>query len=179
MDERGLIVDPNRDPLEPVRWWEKIGETQRPSPYNRASWVCIQEHEKELVIVPLPGSDPPIGMETTHINAIIRVYDTKASNPEPQGLETLLEDQGDVLGHLSYEIVGNILTITDWSHNNWQDASPVKLAFNALKNNLPDCVLQIMVREPKAFWKSLGFFHPSKNSDLLIYFKESGQPVPY
>jgi hypothetical protein len=172
MDDRGFKVDPNRDPLEPVRWWEQIGETQRPSPYNRASWICCQTHYKE--VVSLPG-----GITTNQIFATVSVYDGKASNPDPTSIDSIYDKEGTILGSLSYEILGSVMTLTDWEHHNWRDASPVTFAFKALLHNTPPCVAQILVREPEAFWKSNGFVHLDKGSDSLIYHSQNSQPVPF
>lgn len=179
MDERGLTIDPNRDPLEPTHWWEEIGATQKPSPYSTASWVCVQDHLKQLTTVPLPGSDPPVGFETNHIFATVSVYDRKASNPDPEAPQAELDTQGALLGQLSYEIVGPVMTLTDWSHNKWYDSTPISFAFRSLILNTPDCVQRVVVRSPEAFWKSLGFTHPSKDSDILTIENPNTQAVPY
>ena len=179
MDDRGLTYDPNRDPLEPVRWWEEIGPTDKPAPYSTASWVCVQDHYKEDTLVPLPGSDPPIGLETKHIYASVKVYDRKASDPAVDGLLSYIDTDGILIGQLDYEIVGSIMTLTDWSQYNWYDSTPVEFAFKALIRNTPVCVEQIIVRKPEAFWKSSGFIHPNKDADYLVFNEKIITPVPY
>jgi hypothetical protein len=179
MDERGLTYDPNRDPLAPTQWYEEIGPTTKPAPYNRASWVCVQDHEKEDTLIPLPGSDPPIGVSTKRIFASVKVYDREASDPNVDGVLYYLDTNGTLIGHLDYEIVGSVLTLTDWSHHGWYDASPIEFAFRTLIINTPPCVTQVIVREPEAFWKSLGFVHPDKDSDFLVFNEKIITPVPY
>lgn len=39
MDRRGHTIDPNREPLQQLAWWEKVGPSQKPSPYATASWT--------------------------------------------------------------------------------------------------------------------------------------------
>lgn len=179
MDERGLTIDPNRDPLDPTGWWEEIGATQKPSPYRTASWAYVQEHHKEPAIIPTPGTDPPVGIETNRIFATVYVYDSKASSPDPRLTGETLDTRGVILGHLTYEIIGPVMTLTDWAHNKWQDATPVKQAFKALMANTPNCVQQVVVHRPEAFWKSLGFVHPNKDADVLILSNPNSQAVPF
>lgn len=179
MDDRGLTHDPNRDPLEPKRWWERIGPTTKPAPYSTASWVCIQDFVKEGTIVPLPGSDPPIGQEGQHIFASVKVYDRKASDPYVSGILTYIDTDGDLIGQLDYELLSNVITLTDWTTYGWYDSTPIEFAFKSLITHIPDCVNQVIVRKPEEFWKSLGFIRPNKNSDFLVFNEKIIAPVPY
>ena len=80
------------------------------------------------------------------------------------------QPRGTLLGEVYYEISGSNLTITDWSHYNWQDATPVKKAVKILLNEKPDCAEMIMVEnQPTPFWKALGFKCPYKGSNMLIH----------
>ena len=87
---------------------------------------------------------------------------------------------GKLLGQVDYELIGTQVAITDWSHYNWGDATPVRKAVRAMINSLPDCVDRVTVRDrPTAMWTSLGFIRPTKGSDILIYNKEISKAVPY
>ena len=46
MDKRGLTVDPNRDVFTDLKWYDELGETQKPSPYATASWQFFHTFEK-------------------------------------------------------------------------------------------------------------------------------------
>lgn len=183
MDKRGLTTDPMRQG-QPFRWWEEIGPSQKPSPYAEASWVSYQDVFTETYVV--PGSVPPESRKVTF--GVIKVYDHLASHPDPANViddtdvigELSEPERGTPLGSLSYEIEGNLLTITDWSHYSWHNATPVLKAFRSLRSNIPDCVSTIVVRdEPTAFWTSLGFELPFKGSEVLVYDKSSFDPIPY
>ena len=77
---------------------------------------------------------------------------------------------GRLLGELNYEMVNCQVTITDWSHYNWQDDTPVRKAFKAMVNSLPTQVEEISVRDsPQAFWRSMGFVSRTKGDDVLYY----------
>jgi hypothetical protein len=179
MDERGFTVDPYRGALEPTRWWEKIGASQKPSPYSTASWVCVQTTVKELTTVLVPGTDPPIGTEATHVFVTATVYDRKASDPAAEPDEYPDDTDSMVVGTMNYEIFGSVMTITDWDHHTWYNSRPIEFAFKAVITNRPECVKTIIVAKPEAFWKSLGFVHPSKEADVLVYDTSIGAPVPY
>ena len=89
-------------------------------------------------------------------------------------------EKGLLLGEINYEIIGPLLTITDWSHYNWRSALPVQKAFKVLIKDIPDCVDIITVRDtPTAFWRDLGFRYPEKGSDMLVYDNNSHSVVPY
>jgi len=78
--------------------------------------------------------------------------------------------RGTLLGEVNYEILGESLTITDWSHYNWHDAQPVRKAVKILVKEKPDCAEMVLVQNsPTPFWKSLGFECPYKGSDMLIH----------
>lgn len=78
--------------------------------------------------------------------------------------------RGTLLGEIYYEISGSNLTITDWSHYNWHNAQPVKKAVKILLNEKPDCAEIVMVENrPTPFWRSLGFEHPYKGSNMLVH----------
>ena len=77
---------------------------------------------------------------------------------------------GKLLGRVDFEIEDCEVTITDWSHYNWQDDTPVRKAFKRLVNSLPDNITKVSVKDqPTAFWTSLGFVRGSKNDDFLVY----------
>ena len=104
----------------------------------------------------------------------MRVYDSKASEPgeispeEERYLEN--EPKGALLGAIYYEIVGPSLMITDWSHENWHNSTPIRKAFTALMTEIPDCVEVISVATTNdPFWKSLGFKSPFKGSKMLVH----------
>ena len=46
MDKRGLTVDPNRDVFADLKWYDTLGQTQKPSPYATASWQYFHTFEK-------------------------------------------------------------------------------------------------------------------------------------
>jgi hypothetical protein len=83
---------------------------------------------------------------------------------------------GTMLGQLDYTITNKRVEITGWSHYNWQDASPVKRAFQAMIASLPtDCVEGVFVKDdPTAFWQDLGFGYVGKGDTELKFF-----PVRY
>ena len=77
---------------------------------------------------------------------------------------------GKLLGRVDFEVEDCEATITDWSHYNWQDDTPVRKAFKRLVNSLPDNITKVSVRDqPSAFWTSLGFVKNSKDDDSLVY----------
>ena len=305
MDKRGYTIDPNRDPCEELSWYEKIGPTQRPSPYATASWVYLQKYVVEMVdacgtgqsfifnnygsfstwlydFVLNGGALNQTDVDTAfikHIFASVQVWDSLASFPgiyqdtevdlgfllidsdeqpievpvviSPESLVTLdnggniqipipnplviydsgnfaqwglgitidgaqyqisngtqqivelvdvvyadgsnLAADGDpdggdlieitrtavpaddnppgtMLGELNYEMVNCEVYITDWSHYNWMDDTPVRKAFQAMVNSLPREVSQVTVRDnPHAFWTSLGFIQKGKGDHVLFY----------
>jgi len=78
--------------------------------------------------------------------------------------------RGTLLGQVHYEISGSNLTITDWSHYNWHDSTPVRKAVKILLNEKPECAEIVMVEHhPTAFWTKLGFCYPFKGSNMLIH----------
>ena len=77
---------------------------------------------------------------------------------------------GDLLGRIDFEVENCEVTITDWSHSNWQDDTPVRKAVKRMVNTLPESITKVSVRDqPSAFWTSLGFVRGTKNDDTLIY----------
>ena len=77
---------------------------------------------------------------------------------------------GKLLGQIDFEVENCAVTITDWSHYNWQDDTPVRKAFKRLVNSLPDDITTVSVKDqPTAFWTSLGFVRGSKDDESLVY----------
>ena len=77
---------------------------------------------------------------------------------------------GDLLGRIDFEVENCEVTITDWSHSNWQDDTPVRKAVKRMVNTLPESITKVSVRDqPSAFWTSLGFVRGTKSDDTLIY----------
>jgi hypothetical protein len=92
----------------------------------------------------------------------VQIEATRASN---SGDDT---PPGTLLGSVSYELFGNIVTITDWEHLNWQDDTPVYKAVKVILNELPACVSEIKVLDPPhSFWTSLGFLPNFKGDQYL------------
>ena len=277
MDKRGLAVDPNYDVCEPARWFDKLGPTQRPSPYATASWVCHQKYEviyqlecgvEETAVFDnytdftkwlyefvldggsLSAANEPrdtydSGFFTTSGSGLkyikryfasVRVYDTLASYPDfghinegslvvldngdniqlpipnPEAIydggegyhnwgatpvfdgggytnngtdneiiDTVGKDDppGELLGEINYEMVNCEIFITDWSHYNWMDDTPVRKAFKCLVSSRPSQVRNIFVaNSPHAFWTSLGFATPLKGGKVLSYFDPT-EIIPY
>ena len=80
------------------------------------------------------------------------------------------QSPGKLLGELNYEMVNCKVSITDWSHYNWRDDTPVRKAFKAMVNSLPREVLEISVPDsPQAFWTSMGFTKKNKGDSVLYY----------
>ena len=80
------------------------------------------------------------------------------------------QSPGKLLGELNYEVVNCKVSITDWSHYNWRDDTPVRKAFNAMVNSLPQEVSEISVIDsPMAFWTSMGFEKKNKGDKVLYY----------
>ncbi len=108
-----------------------------------------------------------------HIFASVKVYDSLASYPGDCGdleVDPGFPPPGDLLGELSYEMVDCKVFITDWSHYNWMDDTPVRKAFKAMVNSLPAQVSEVTVRDtPHAFWTSLGFIQKKKGDQILVY----------
>jgi hypothetical protein len=99
--------------------------------------------------------------------ARVLVFDKLADSP---GLFAPEEDRppGTLLGSVSYELFGTIVTITDWEHLNWQDDTPVRQAVKVILNELPDCVTEVRVLSPPyAFWTALGFVPDFKGDKYL------------
>lgn len=75
---------------------------------------------------------------------------------------------GTLLGSVSYELFGDVITITDWEHLNWQDDTPVRKAVQVILNDMPDCVKEVKVLDPPhAFWTALGFKANYKGDSYL------------
>lgn len=86
---------------------------------------------------------------------------------------------GKLLGEINYEMVNCEIFITDWSHYNWMDDTPVRKAFKCLVNSRPSQVRNIFVEDnPHAFWTSLGFSTPVKGGNVLSYFDPT-EIIPY
>lgn len=173
MDERGLTVDPFRGTDQELRWWETIGPTQKPSPYATESWTYYQTVRVETEIL-------QSGLYR-HQFVTLAIYDGKASDPGVSlsgPLDPILEARkGTRLGTLNYEVFLGQATITDWEHHNWHDATPIREAFRRLRNSLDSCILEIIVRDsPDSFWRDLGFVHPEKGSDILVYYTNRDFP---
>ncbi len=82
---------------------------------------------------------------------------------------------GTMLGQLDYTLTNKRVDIVGWSHYNWEDAKPVKQAFKAMINSLPQCVEGVYVKDsPTAFWTDLGFRFENKGDEELKFF-----PVRY
>ena len=102
---------------------------------------------------------------------------------------TELANPATIVGRISYEVIECVAVITDWSHYNWEDATPIKKGFRALINDLPNDVTNIYVpvieegnsqlktSPDRAMWTSLGFVPESKDGQMLIYsFDNKLQP---
>lgn len=77
---------------------------------------------------------------------------------------------GKLLGRVDFEVKNCEVVITDWSHQNWQDDTPVRKAVKRMVNSLPANITKISVTDrPSAFWTSLGFVKQSKDDDTLVY----------
>ncbi len=77
---------------------------------------------------------------------------------------------GDLLGRIDFEVENCEVIITDWSHTNWQDDTPVRKAVKKMVNTLPENITKVSVKDqPSAFWTSLGFIRKTKNDDMLVY----------
>jgi hypothetical protein len=95
-----------------------------------------------------------------------------------------------VLGQINYEVVECVAVITDWSHYNWPDDTPIRKAFKALINGLPNTVTtvyvpsietgnsQLKTSPDRALWTSLGFIPQIDTSEMLIYSPDNNL-VPY
>ena len=82
---------------------------------------------------------------------------------------------GTMLGQLDYTLTDKRVDVIGWSHYNWEDATPVKQAFKAMINGLPNCVEGVYVKDsPTAFWTDLGFRFQNKGDTELKFF-----PVRY
>ena len=106
--------------------------------------------------------------------------------------ESYNDDSGDgtVLGRINYEVVECVAVITDWSHYNWDDDEPIRKAFRALINALPQKVTNIYVPAVEegnsqlktspdtAMWKSLGFVR-EKKTDLMLIYSFDDNIIPY
>jgi len=74
MDKRGLTVDPNRDVFADLKWYDTLGETQKPSPYATASWQYFHTFEKLTERDP-NGQDPDLGFDGGE-DFLQNIYDT-------------------------------------------------------------------------------------------------------
>ena len=82
---------------------------------------------------------------------------------------------GTMLGQLDYTLTNKRVDLIGWSHYNWEDATPVRQAFKAMINSLPNCVEGVYVENsPEAFWTDLGFRFVNKGDVELKFF-----PVRY
>lgn len=78
---------------------------------------------------------------------------------------------GTLLGSVSYEISGDVATITDWEHLNWGDDTPVYKAVRVILNELPDCISEVKVlSNPTSFWTSLNF-RPDFKGDQYLHIR--------
>lgn len=95
-----------------------------------------------------------------------------------------------IIGQINYEVVECVCVITDWSHYNWADDKPIRKAFKALINNLPNTVStvyvpvietgnsQLKTSPDRALWTSLGFIPLDDTAEVLIYSPDNNM-VPY
>lgn len=174
MDDRGLTVDPFRGPDEELKWWEVIGQPQKPSPYRIDSWTYYQTIDVETVNL-------QAGLYR-HQFVKLAVYDGKASDPGVSlsgPFDPIVEARkGTRIATLNYEVFLNQAIITDWEHHNWYDATPIRQAFKVIRNSLPSCITEIVVKDaPNSFWRDLGFIHPEKGSDILVYYYDRSSSI--
>ncbi len=97
---------------------------------------------------------------------------------------------GDILGRINYEVIECVAVITDWSHYNWDDDTPIRKAFRALIKNLPSTVSNIYVpvvesgnsqlktSPDRALWTALGFV-PISDSPMMLIYSPDDNIVPY
>lgn len=77
---------------------------------------------------------------------------------------------GALLGYIDYQIIDRGVAILNWSDIGWRNDQPVRKAFSAMMNALPDCVTVVTVEDSaETFWKSLGFTKLTKGSNVLTY----------
>ena len=81
MDKRGLTTDPNRNFGEATQWWESLGPTQKPSPYEYAAWKYLQDFTTEIAeVIAVPAVVYDNGTDfTTYLYPV--VWDGGLFNP--------------------------------------------------------------------------------------------------
>jgi len=106
--------------------------------------------------------------------------------PPPEGPDfspPVCSQWGEVVGQIDYDLVGKVVTITDWEVN-WRDEFPVRLGINYLVNCLyrsslgytlrvvgdevytsAGSSIPVAGRDPIAFWVSENFFPLSNKPD--------------
>lgn len=122
-----------------------------------------------------PGIIPLIPQPLGLLDVDPTIDDLIGTDPSGETIEavrasTPYDDRppGTLLGSVSYEIFGDVATITDWEHLNWQDDTPVRKAVRVIINELPDCVNEVRVLDgPHAFWTSQGFLPNYKGDQYL------------
>ena len=136
------------------------------------------------ILNPNPNLSEIYNSQTYPRSALGQVLDEMSFSVTPSGVQEIVNlnapegvdyddddvPRGTLLGEVYYEISGSNLTITDWSHYNWHDATPVRKAVKILLKEKPDCAEIVMVENrPSPFWRGLGFEYPFKGSEMLIH----------
>jgi len=134
--------------------------------------------------VPVPNPDDILDSMLYPRSGLGFIYDEAMYEISPGGDQDIVDPNqpgvpdydfddfpsGQLLGEINYEISGPHLTITDWSHYNWHDAKPVRNAVKVLLKEKPECVEVVAVENnPTPFWRTLGFVHTHKGSDMLVH----------
>ena len=157
---------------------------QNPVPNPNLSYDGGTFAQQGLGVV-LNGANYSIGSDGTQIyfdrifvvyadGAILTADGTPNSGDEIVVTRTVIQKDdippGKLLGQIDFEVENCEVTITDWSHYNWQDDTPVRKAFKRLVNSLPEDITKVSVKDqPSAFWTSLGFEKGSKDDNFLVY----------
>lgn len=149
-----LATDPNfGDPLETDPLGEDIG-----AELNNVYWASINADTGPQESLEIAGDGDLDGVLIEAARASVPADDTPP---------------GTLLGSVSYELFGNVVTITDWEHLNWQDDTPVYKAVKVILNELPSCVTEVKVLDPPhAFWTALGFNPNFKGDQYLHLYTE-------
>jgi hypothetical protein len=171
-------LDPERLVFDEGGW---LGSQQGPATFVKHYYASVKVYDgKASDPGPLDRISNELGELSDESNDLILTESGETLMIEQSPKSPYEGEKGLLLGEINYEIIGPLLTITDWSHYNWRSALPVKKAFKVLIKDIPDCVDIVTVRDtPTAFWRNLGFRYSEKGGDMLVYDNKSHSVVPY
>ena len=88
MDPRGYATDPNADLTQPAKWWDDLGSTLGPQPYEDKDWVYLQDFVVEESLELAPGTPAVFDNgDNFNFSILATTFDNGlVTNPKPPAL---------------------------------------------------------------------------------------------